>query len=46
MNNPNRIVAIPATRSEIINVAFQVFTIAVVGIFSVLTLVTIAAQIV
>ena len=46
MSNKNLIVAAPATHSEIANMAFQVFTIAVVAVFSALTLVSIAAQIV
>jgi hypothetical protein len=46
MTIQNRTAAAPATHSEIANIAFQVFTIAVVGVFSALTLLDIAAQIV
>jgi hypothetical protein len=46
MSNQNQTVAAPASHSEIANIAFQVFTIAVVGVFSALTLLNIASQIV
>jgi len=46
MSNPNQTAAIAASHSETANIVFQVFTIAVVAIFSAVTLMNIAAQIV
>ena len=46
MSNPNQTPVIAASHGEIASTLFQVFTIAVVGIFSALTLLNIASQIV
>jgi hypothetical protein len=46
MSNQNRLTAIAAGHSEIATTAFQVFTIAVMGLFSILAVLHTAAQIV
>lgn len=46
MSNPNQTAAAVSNHSEIANIAFQVLTIATVGLFSALTLLHAATQIV
>jgi hypothetical protein len=46
MSNPNQTITAAASHSEIVSTALQVLTIAALGLFSVLSLLNVASQIV